>query len=137
MAEAALDACYAIVFFDAIRVKIRDEGFVRNKSKVYHIALAILPDGVPRRSSDLPDRALTEGLPSSGAEQQSVLMAAPGPRLLVRQRTMVINALRATVREFGLIVLRGRRRWRNWLPLSKIPAMCDCRLGTRGAWLSG
>ena len=24
-----LDACYAIVFFDAIRVKIRDEGFVR------------------------------------------------------------------------------------------------------------
>lgn len=26
-----LDACYPLVFFDAIRVKIRDEGFVRNK----------------------------------------------------------------------------------------------------------
>ena len=26
----ALEACYAIVFFDAIRIKIRDEGFVRN-----------------------------------------------------------------------------------------------------------
>ena len=38
-----LDACYAIVFFDAIRVKIRDEGFVRNKA--VYIALAILPDG--------------------------------------------------------------------------------------------
>ena len=37
-----LDA-YAIVFFDAIRVKIRDEGFVRNKA--VYIALAILPDG--------------------------------------------------------------------------------------------
>ena len=32
-----------IVFFDAIRVKIRDEGFVRNKA--VYIALAILPDG--------------------------------------------------------------------------------------------
>ena len=29
--------------FDAIRVKIRDEGFVRNKA--VYIALAILPDG--------------------------------------------------------------------------------------------
>ncbi|TIX64976.1 MAG: IS256 family transposase, partial [Mesorhizobium sp.] len=26
-----LEACYALVIFDAIRVKIRDEGFVRNK----------------------------------------------------------------------------------------------------------
>jgi putative transposase len=38
-----LDACYALVFFDAIRVKIRDEGFVRNKA--VYIALGILPDG--------------------------------------------------------------------------------------------
>ena len=38
-----LDACYPLVFFDAIRVKIRDEGFVRNKA--IHIALGILPDG--------------------------------------------------------------------------------------------
>jgi len=38
-----LDACYPLVFFDAIRVKIRDEGFVRNKA--VYIALAILPDG--------------------------------------------------------------------------------------------
>src|SRR6187401_2295658 len=38
-----LEACYPLVFFDAIRVKIRDEGFVRNKA--IYIALGILPDG--------------------------------------------------------------------------------------------
>ena len=38
-----LDDCYPLVFFDAIRVKIRDEGFVRNKA--VYIALGILPDG--------------------------------------------------------------------------------------------
>lgn len=38
-----LEACYPLVFFDAIRVKIRDEGFVRNKA--VFIALGILPDG--------------------------------------------------------------------------------------------
>ena len=38
-----LDASYPLVFFDAIRVKIRDEGFVRNKA--VYIALGILPDG--------------------------------------------------------------------------------------------
>ena len=38
-----LEACYPLVFFDAIRVKIRDEGFVRNKA--VYIALGILADG--------------------------------------------------------------------------------------------
>src|SRR6188768_1047335 len=38
-----LDLCYPLVFFDAIRVKVRDEGFVRNKA--VYIALAILADG--------------------------------------------------------------------------------------------
>jgi putative transposase len=38
-----LDACYPLVFLDAIRVKIRDEGFVRNKA--VYMALGILPDG--------------------------------------------------------------------------------------------
>ena len=38
-----LDPVFAIVFFDAIRIKIRDEGFVRNKA--VYIALGILPDG--------------------------------------------------------------------------------------------
>ena len=38
-----LDICYPLVFFDAIRVKVRDEGFVRNKA--IYIALGVLPDG--------------------------------------------------------------------------------------------
>jgi putative transposase len=38
-----LDAVFPVVFFDAIRVKIRDEGFVRNKA--IYIALGILPNG--------------------------------------------------------------------------------------------
>ena len=44
-----LEACYPLVFFDAIRVKIRDEGFVRNKA--VYIALGVLPgrhQGDPR-----------------------------------------------------------------------------------------
>lgn len=38
-----LDAAYPLVFFDAIRVKIRDEGIVRNKA--IHIALGVRADG--------------------------------------------------------------------------------------------
>lgn len=39
----ALEACYPVVIFDALRVKIRDEGFVRNKA--IYLALAIAADG--------------------------------------------------------------------------------------------
>jgi len=38
-----LDTCYPIVFFDALRVKIRDEGLVR--SKAVYIALALDAEG--------------------------------------------------------------------------------------------
>jgi putative transposase len=38
-----LEPTYPIVFFDALRVKIRDEGFVRNKA--VHIALGVRADG--------------------------------------------------------------------------------------------
>ena len=38
-----LDPAYPLVFFDAIRVKIRDEGMVRNKA--IHIALGVRADG--------------------------------------------------------------------------------------------
>lgn len=38
-----LDPAYPLVFFDAIRVKIRDEGMVRNKA--IHIALGVLANG--------------------------------------------------------------------------------------------
>jgi hypothetical protein len=38
-----LDALYALVLFDALRVKIRDEGTVRNKA--VYLALGVRPDG--------------------------------------------------------------------------------------------
>lgn len=41
--QRALEPLYPVVFFDALRVKIRDEGTVR--SKAIYLALAVLPDG--------------------------------------------------------------------------------------------
>jgi putative transposase len=38
-----LEAVYPLVFFDALRVKVRDEGLVRNKA--VHIALGVRADG--------------------------------------------------------------------------------------------
>lgn len=38
-----LEPMYPVVFFDALRVKMRDEGTVRNKA--VYLALAVLPDG--------------------------------------------------------------------------------------------
>jgi transposase-like protein len=38
-----LEATHPLVFFDALRVKIRDEGLVRNKA--VHIALGVRADG--------------------------------------------------------------------------------------------
>jgi transposase-like protein len=38
-----LEPMYPVVFFDALRIKIRDEGVVRNKA--VYLALAVLPDG--------------------------------------------------------------------------------------------
>ena len=38
-----LDAVYPVVFFDALRVKIRDEGLVRNKA--VYVALALTAEG--------------------------------------------------------------------------------------------
>lgn len=38
-----LEPVYPLVFFDALRVKVRDEGTVRNKA--VHVALGVRPDG--------------------------------------------------------------------------------------------
>jgi putative transposase len=38
-----LDLTYPVVFFDALRVKIRDQGVVKNKPA--YVALALNPDG--------------------------------------------------------------------------------------------
>jgi putative transposase len=41
--QRPLAAVYPVIFFDALRVKIRDEGTVRNKA--VYLALGVLPDG--------------------------------------------------------------------------------------------
>jgi putative transposase len=41
--QRPLDQVYQLILFDAIRVKIRDEGVVRNKA--IHIALGVRADG--------------------------------------------------------------------------------------------
>lgn len=38
-----LESMYPVVFFDALRVKVRDEDVVRNKA--IHLALGVLPEG--------------------------------------------------------------------------------------------
>ena len=41
--QRPLDSCYPVVFFDALRVKIRDEGVVRTKA--VYLALGITRSG--------------------------------------------------------------------------------------------
>lgn len=41
--QSPLEPMYPVVSFDALRVKIRDEGVVRNKA--IYLALGVLPDG--------------------------------------------------------------------------------------------
>jgi putative transposase len=43
-----LEAMYPLIFFDALRVKIRDEGLVRNKA--VYVALGVTADG----TKDIP-----------------------------------------------------------------------------------
>ena len=54
MANRPLDVCYPLVFFDAIRVQNRDEGFC--PSRTPYIALGIRPDGTQGDTRHL-DRA--------------------------------------------------------------------------------
>ena len=46
-----LESTYAIVFFDALRVKIRDEGLVRNKA--VYLAISVRCSGPPRGAGPL------------------------------------------------------------------------------------
>lgn len=64
-------------------------------------------------------------------EQQSVLMLHRSRELLVRQRTMLINALRGHCAEFGVIAAQGATKVEALVALIEGPsAVC----GTRGAW---
>jgi len=49
-------------------------------------------------------------VPVKSEEQQGVLVVHRGRELLVRQRTMLVNGLRAHMAEFGIIVPQGIQR---------------------------
>ncbi len=70
-----LDICYPLVFFDAIRVKIRDEGFVRN-TPIYG---ARHPARWNQGDSRRLDRA-DPGAPSSDCASTRGGIAAAGQR---------------------------------------------------------
>ena len=48
-------------------------------------------------------------VPIKGPDQQSVLMLHRAREMLVRQRTMLVNALRGHIAEFGIVVAQGIR----------------------------
>ena len=56
-------------------------------------------------------------VPVKSAEQQSVLMLHRMRALLIRQRTMLVNALRGHLAEFGIIVAQGINRVRELIKL--------------------
>jgi transposase-like protein len=67
----------SVVFFDALRVKIRDEAVVR--SKAVYLALAVLPDGArlkPQASSPTPHAPRLKPQASSLKPHASSLTAA-------------------------------------------------------------
>ena len=64
--------------------------------------------------------------PAKSAEQRSVLMLHRARELLVRQRTMVINALRGHCAEFGLIVAQGASKVEELVAIIEDPG--DVRL---------
>ena len=53
-------------------------------------------------------------VPVKDTEQQSILMLHRVRSLLVRQRTMLVNALRAHMAEFGIIAPQGLCHVRTW-----------------------
>jgi len=59
--------------------------------------------------------------PAKSAEQQSVLMLHRARELLVRQRTMVINALRGHCAELGLIVAQGASKVEELIAIIEDP----------------
>jgi transposase len=54
-------------------------------------------------------------VPVKTAEQQSALMMHRARDLLIRQRTMLVNALRGHLAELGIIQAQGLHRWQGLL----------------------
>ena len=94
---------------------------------------------VKRNKNDVADaEAICEAVkrpsmrfvPVKTAEQQSALMMHRGGELLVRQRTMLANALRGHLAEFGLIAAQGLQKASS--PAPRIAISHPTRVTTTG-----
>jgi transposase len=65
-------------------------------------------------------------VPIKTVEQQSILMAHRARSPLVRQRTMLANALRAHLAELGLVANPGSPTWQSWRS-SRCPTRMPCQ----------
>ena len=68
-----LEAVYPVVFFDALRVKIRDDGIVRNKA--VYLALGVRRDGTLHLSLQKKRDILTNNLYGVDIDRQAVEVA--------------------------------------------------------------
>ena len=66
-------------------------------------------------------------VPVKDVDQQSVLMMHRARNLLVRQRTMLVNALRAHLAEFGVIAPQGLRHVEHLIAAIEDEQSTACR----------
>jgi putative transposase len=95
-----LEPVYPLVFFDALRVKIRDEGLVRNKA--VHIALGVRADGTKENLGNL-----------SGPARQVRLHIRPGAEAMTGDRDALAVADAALVVALGVRPERRTGRGRK------------------------
>jgi transposase len=68
-------------------------------------------------------------VPIKSAEQQGVLVLHRSRDLLMRQRTMILNAIRAHLAEFGIVAARGPRK-----VMELVASGLNPTFGTLGFW---
>ena len=80
-------------------------------------------------------RPVMRFVPVKSAEQQSVLMLHRSRDLLIRQRTMLVNALRGHFAELGIVVAQGIQNWPKLVEIilddtdTRLPAIARLALG--------
>src|ERR1700757_2304128 len=120
-----LEATYPLIFFDALRVKIRDEGLVRNKA--VHIALGVRADGAKEilglwleqnEGAKFWLRVMNE-LKNRGVEDVLIavvdgLKGFPEAITAVFPQTMVQTCIVHTIRTQSTILSRGILASEHW-----------------------
>ena len=120
-----LDALYPLVFFDAIRVKVRDEGTVRNKA--VYVALGVRPEGAKeilglwieqtegakfwlRVMNELKNRGVEDVLIAivDGLKGFPEAITAVFPQTQVQ--TCIVHLIRNSL---NFVSYKDRRRWRR------------------------